>query len=132
MTQVRYNPDWATHPLLHPVQFRHVAHPEFHKITAHDQGTGEKVGYLEWARKPDGEHAAGEILDISVNESHQRKGIATAMYDAARQTGLRPRPQHSPDRTEDGDAWVSSLGERAPANRLGSDLIHGHSAGWGQ
>lgn len=66
------------------------------------------VGSLSWnGRKKTPGYNPGEIKMIHVAPEYQRKGIATAMFGVARNL---PKPfskaQHSPDRTEDGEAWA--------------------------
>lgn len=69
----------------------------------------KKVGRLKW------DSISGEIAWISVNDNHQRKGIASEMYHIAVALSKLPTgiilPRHSSVKTEEGDAWVNSLRE---------------------
>lgn len=55
-----------------------------------------------------------EVKDIIVAPEHRRKGVATGMWNYAKQQGFNP--EHSDSRTVDGDAWASSTGEHVPDN----------------
>lgn len=55
-----------------------------------------------------------EVKDIRVGEQFRRKGIATGMWNYAKQQGLNP--EHSDSRTKDGDAWAASTGDYVPDN----------------
>lgn len=54
------------------------------------------------------------IKNIETHPDFLRKGIATGMYRYAVSQGLEPR--HSDTRTQEGDAWANSLGEKLPRN----------------
>lgn len=84
----------------------------YHKVTAYDSNHDE-VGRLEW-------HAGtGEILNVDVASEYRRQGIATAMHSLAHklsgQYGL-PKPRHSRDRSDMGDAWAAKVGGTVPPN----------------
>jgi GNAT superfamily N-acetyltransferase len=88
-----------------------------HQITALDKETGHGVGHLQWA----GNENSGRIWDITVREDHQRKGLATAMYEKAdrlaQSSGRRIySPEHSETRTPAGDAWAKKVGGSLPDN----------------
>lgn len=71
----------------------------------------ETLGHLHWSS------TRGEILDVHVVPGARRKGVATALYKAAKdiaaKTGV-PAPVHSSDRSEQGDEWAKSTGEKLP------------------
>jgi len=73
---------------------------------------GPPAASLSW------HHKTGEILGLFTEKQHQRQGIATAMLGEARRISGETRgvtsPRHSPQRTESGEAWARSLGERLP------------------
>lgn len=78
-----------------------------HVIQAHHPDDGQ-VGRLEWmGRKPYAIHS------LQVSDDHQRKGLATAMWDWSQAQG-RPKPTHSQQRTDKGEAWARSVGGRLP------------------
>lgn len=85
--------------------------PEAHLISAYHPEEGS-VGSIEW------NHKTGEISGVEVEEKHQRKGIATAMYrfgqDLSDKRKTVTKPQHSKARTDEGNAWAHSLGEKIP------------------
>lgn len=60
---------------------------------------GKTVGHLEWYNDEP------EITNIHVDEKHRRKGLATAMYDMARNLPTKEGVEHSPIRTDAGEAW---------------------------
>lgn len=49
----------------------------------------------------------GEIAMVSVNPAYRREGIATRLYELAKQ--IEPRLHHSSDLTEDGKAWSATV-----------------------
>ena len=61
-------------------------------------------------------HKTGEILDINVDPDIRREGVATAMYKHAQGLGV-VKPRHSSDRTDAGDAWAKSTGNRVPPRK---------------
>jgi hypothetical protein len=74
------------------------------------------IGSISW------HHKTGEIMGVYTAKEHQRRGVATSLYRqagevAAGTRGVKP-PRHSPDRTESGEAWAQSLGERLPKRTL--------------
>lgn len=73
-----------------------------HKIVA---TYGDKiVGQLQWSTK--------QIEGLDVDNAHQRKGLATAMFKWGQE--MRPAPKHSNDRTDQGDAWAKAMGGKIP------------------
>jgi hypothetical protein len=75
---------------------------------------GSFVGNMRWSAK--------QVRNVMVNESHQRQGIASGMWNEghrlASENARIPKPKHSPDRTHAGDAWARSVGGPLP-RRLG-------------
>ena len=72
---------------------------------------GDKLGHLEWSG------TRGEILDVHVNKEVRRKGVATAMYKAAKEIALKTdssEPMHSSDRSDQGESWAKSTKEPLP------------------
>ena len=71
---------------------------------------GEDSAYIDW-------EPSGEIYYIKVPPEYRRQGIATKLWEAAkelaRESGL-PIPTLSQYRTDEGDAWAKSLGEELP------------------
>jgi GNAT superfamily N-acetyltransferase len=83
---------------------------EPHRLTAEQDGRA--VAVLIWSRR------SGLILDIHVEPEYRRRGIATALLAEARrmagETRGVKRPRLNPQRTNDGEAFARSLGERVP------------------
>lgn len=79
---------------------------ESHLITASNDEWGG-LGTLDWNRK------GGEINYIEVHEDHQRKGLATAMYNYANDLSKArksiAKPVHSKSLTDEGEKWKKSL-----------------------
>lgn len=78
-----------------------------HVIEAHHPEDG-RAGRMEWMGRP-----PYAIHNITVEPEHQRRGLATAMWNWA-QENARPKPRHSEQRTDAGDAWARSVGGRLP------------------
>ena len=82
----------------------------YHEVKAHDE-EGNEVGHLQWAPK------TGKILDLYVTPVHRRQGVASALFNGAKglasEYGVK-RPQHSSDRSDQGDAWARAVGGRLP------------------
>lgn len=74
---------------------------ENHKIIA--QHKGRKVGEMQW------DIGTGEVQGITVKPTHQRKGLATAMWNHAQEISGN-NVVHSAVRSESGDAWAQSVG----------------------
>jgi len=109
--QFRYRPIKDSGPFI----------PEYsHEVQAIHKPTGEQVGYMDWNQH-------GKLWEIAVKEPHQRKGLATGMWnhaqnvaDAASNKGVNkriPSVRHSQYRTAAGDAWAKSTGDEVPPNR---------------
>lgn len=70
---------------------------------------------MEW------EKSFGNIEDIYVHPDARRQGIASSMWDLAHQVSKEtrtPTPQHSSQRTLEGDEWAKSVGGQLPHNRM--------------
>lgn len=101
-----------SHRAVNPRQFGDYTlsyHPPEMGVNVHTiraEHEGQAVGAMVWTRK------SHEIHNVHVQPDHQRKGLATAMWNMGQE--LRPKPKHSPDRTESGDAWARKVGGRIP------------------
>jgi 8-oxo-dGTP pyrophosphatase MutT (NUDIX family)/GNAT superfamily N-acetyltransferase len=89
--------------------------------------TAQGMYFPESETGPEGQiswkHHNGEIKNIAVRPSAQRQGLATELLDRAREVaattrGVKP-PRHSWQRTDAGDAWARSTGDRLPGRRSG-------------
>ena len=81
-----------------------------HLITATHRESGESVGHMRYGHD-------GTVQNITVSEPHQRKGVATAMWNHASLMGSKgeaPEPKHSVQRTSQGDAWAKAVGGHTP------------------
>ena len=75
---------------------------------AHDDATGDLAGYLRTTGEGD-RHA---IVKIQVLPQHQRKGVASSLWEAA------GRPAHTPDnQSPEGRAWARAVGDSRTAAR---------------
>lgn len=109
--------------LLNSVQFRYHAEPggQWHEIRAYFKGDpmlqGQPVGNLQWYETQPGQRH--EIQGINVHEDLRRHGVATAMYNRAKE--IDPKIAHSANRTTigegAGDLWARSTGDPLPANK---------------
>jgi len=104
---------------LSKVQFNARAEGQYDNIhVAWATVDDKEVGQMEWFKK------GGVIRNIDVDESHQRKGIATGMWNAAhkvaKEQGLAT-PKHDADSiSPSGMKWAYSVGgewERGPRER---------------
>jgi len=88
--------------------------PTEHKITVTHGHDKERLGSLRWSDISQGNLAAGEITDIWVHSDHRRKGVATRMFNYAKQlapTKYAPTPILSKEMTEDGKKWATAVGD---------------------
>lgn len=73
------------------------------------------VGHLYWHPR------TGKIRDVLVSGDHQGKGVGTQMYNMAQKSAETvarvPKPQHSADRTDAGDAWAKKVGGSLPRRK---------------
>jgi ribosomal protein S18 acetylase RimI-like enzyme len=113
MSQRALNPD-QFHFAFRQAKPKEMESRPMHELRVYGETRGRygSMGEMYW------HHKTGEIANITVHEPFRRQGVATAMLGHARQLagetrGVRP-PRHSPDRTESGEAWARSLGERLP------------------
>ena len=71
---------------------------------------GDDTAYIDW-------EPSGELYYIKVPVEYRRQGLATKLWKSAqehaRESGL-PSLTHSSYRTNEGDAWAKSLGEKLP------------------
>jgi len=71
---------------------------------------GDDTAYIDW-------EPSGELYYIKVPVEYRRQGIATRLWMAAQGYALHlelPPLIHSEYRTNEGDAWAKSLGEKLP------------------
>ena len=82
-----------------------------HTVEAHNKG--ERVGFMAFGH-------SGGVIDMGVAKEHQRKGVATGMWNHAlslrgttdKASGIRiPSVEHSAHRTRQGEAWAKSTGK---------------------
>jgi len=106
----------AANEKISDVQFRYHG-PSMgygsHRLTAHVGGSDTSAGHLLWSGQG--------IRNIMVEPELQRRGIGTAMWNEghrlASENARIPKPKHSPDRTNEGDAWARGVGGRLPRRR---------------
>jgi GNAT superfamily N-acetyltransferase len=96
-------------PNLSPVQFGNLTiqhDPLRYRTVTASTPSGRNAGYIMWD-KP-GAHNGNQptINSVRVSKPHQRKGVASAMLEHARQH--EPDLQHSHARTPDGRAWAEA------------------------
>ena len=73
----------------------------------------QNVGSMSWGPRM--------IRGISVIPEYRRQGIASRMWEeghrVASENARIPKPAHSNDRTNEGDAWARSVGGRLPRRK---------------
>lgn len=103
MTVPRNNADF------HGVVITHSIDSGYVDIEAHLGG--QRVGNLSLDR-------SGTVEDVQVDDEHQRKGIATAMWRYAHGLHARGeiprRPSHSTNTTDEGYGWAMTTGDPVP------------------
>lgn len=72
-----------------------------HLVEAYHNKEGH-IANLEWDKE------TGAIGNVDVAEPHQRKGLATAMFNFANTLGVT-KPQHTQVLSQSGKAWKESL-----------------------
>lgn len=107
----------SSNKVLDQVDFRHHENDKEHQVNAYIGG--DRVGHMQWFKDAGGrpDEPAGEIGLLQVEPQYTRNGVATAMYEAARQHQFAPAPAHSPSRTDEGDAWARKVGGDLPPRR---------------
>lgn len=94
------------------------AHDEWgggkHVIEAFHPDADEPVGQMTWGTST----RPNRIQSVKVKPDHRRSGLATAMWQWGQE--MTPRPKHSDERTDDGDAWARSVGGPLPRRRTGA------------
>lgn len=87
----------------HSVETADPGNPAGAQIGRVDALLGDRVvGSLHWwmGDRP-------RVRGVQVEPEHRRQGIATRLWQEARQ--IEPSLRHSLSQTDDGDAWVKSL-----------------------
>jgi GNAT superfamily N-acetyltransferase len=78
-------------------------------VVAHVSGNKRPVGRLSWHRDDIDDNLGNKVSNVDVVPAHQRRGVATAMWEHAKQ--MNPALQHSHARTPDGRAWSAKVGD---------------------
>ena len=91
-----------------------------HALYAEHKPTGRDVGYMNWAGNRWG--SPGHLWEIEVDEDFQRKGVATSMWNHAKNLAKTnpsiSHPVHSDVRTPEGAAWAKSTGDFVPVSDM--------------
>lgn len=77
-------------------------------LNAVHHNSGKTVGFLSWNNDAEHnpEHVKNTVHRVQVLKKHQRRGIASALLEHARQ--INPELQHSHARTPEGQAWSAA------------------------
>jgi GNAT superfamily N-acetyltransferase len=82
-----------------------------HRVEIKDD-SGKTIASMEWMNDD------GQISHLDVKPEYRRKGLATKLFQKARELSEKDdsiaSPQHSPMRSEDGDAWARAIGGNIP------------------
>ena len=106
------------HSLVLPGSYGSMNDHTYHELHLRDED-GDQVGRLEWSKR------TGKILAVDVTQEFRRQGLATALLGHARRLSAKygiKAPVHSNDRTDAGEAWARSLGERLPKRISSADF----------
>jgi GNAT superfamily N-acetyltransferase len=86
---------------------------ERHTVTTQHTPTGAYAGSMIWSGYEDTDN--GHLQSIEVDPKFRRQGLATKMWNHARELSYKnPNihfPQHSAFRTPEGDAWARAVTE---------------------
>jgi ribosomal protein S18 acetylase RimI-like enzyme len=77
----------------------------------HAKLEGKIIGFIDLYKLPTGEYGVGQL---TVVQEFQRKGIATALWNKAKQD-VPNLVLHSYDATEDGEAWMNAVYQKGLA-----------------
>jgi GNAT superfamily N-acetyltransferase len=80
----------------------------YRTVVAHAEGNKRPVGRLSWYKEGN-DNLSNKVANVDVVPAHQRRGVATAMWEHAKK--LNPDIQHSHARTPDGRAWSAKVGD---------------------
>lgn len=107
---------------LNNVQFQyHVNNDKKkHELTAFFAGRPDmELGRMDWhteaghnPHNPEHKWDAGEVSWLRTEKEFRRKGVATAMFNHAKE--LDPSVKHSTTRTNSGDKFAKSTGDPVP------------------
>jgi 8-oxo-dGTP pyrophosphatase MutT (NUDIX family)/GNAT superfamily N-acetyltransferase len=100
---------------------REMGGSSLHELTSYAEGatfpSGKRLdsGSIRWS------HKSGEIAGVDVRDEYRRQGLGTELLNRARDIAANTRgvvaPKHSVDRTDEGDAWARSTGDRLPRRK---------------
>lgn len=97
---------------LNDIQFKyHKLSNNANQITAKNEH-GQGIGWLRWMGPEGGTFSKPhEIVALAVSKEYQHRGIATEMYNQAKQRGP---VEHSSSRTYEGARWAATVGGKRP------------------
>lgn len=97
---------------LSDIQFRYQKlSNNANQVTAHNEH-GQGVGWLRWMGPEGGTFSKPhEVVALAVSKEYQRRGIATEMFNQARQHGP---VEHSSHRTWQGEKLAKAVGGKMP------------------
>lgn len=82
-----------------------------HRVEIKDS-EGKTIASMEWMNED------GQISHLDVKPEYRRRGLATKLFRQAQKLSEKDNsiaaPQHSPMRSEDGDAWARAIGGFIP------------------
>jgi GNAT superfamily N-acetyltransferase len=101
--------------------FRHETHLDgrLHHMIAehpdapHQEMWGNHVGRITWWGND------GEVANLHVEPQYQRRGVATELWNRAKQ--VQPDLKHSDEQTEEGQAWAHTTASYTPPGTMGVD-----------
>lgn len=84
-----------------------------HPDAPHQEQWGNHVGRITWWK------GDGEVANLHVEPQYQRRGVATELWNRAKQ--IQPDLKHSEDQTEEGSAWARTTAAYVPPGTMGTD-----------
>lgn len=100
-----------------------------HTLQATHEPTQQAAGFMSWGTSWEDEDGGEGVLNsIDVYPKFRRKGVATAMWNHAKDLAKTDKnisyPIHSTFRTHEGDVWANSTGDFVPHNDMPEKLRH--------
>jgi GNAT superfamily N-acetyltransferase len=81
----------------------------YRTVVAHAEGNKKPVGRLSWYKDDVDDGLGNKVANVDVLPAHQRRGVATAMWEHAKK--VNPGILHSHARTDAGRAWSAKVGD---------------------
>ena len=97
---------------FHGIDFSHLIRDDGAILISANHPEHGRVGTLELEPEWSPSVPKRQVRSLLVKKDFRRKGVATGLWNYAERAGLNP--EHSPQRTKEGDLWAKSLGTPLP------------------